>query len=73
MGSEMCIRDRTKSINPIDYKIPGDISSAAFFIVLTIFLKLNVPFLYSMLISLIATGILYWLYINLLNRLGLSL
>ena len=29
----------TKKINPIDYKIPGDISSAAFFIVLTILSK----------------------------------
>ena len=49
------------------------IPSFVFFIVLTITLKLNIPFLYSMLISVASTGILYWLYINLLNKLGFSL
>ena len=49
------------------------IPSFVFFIVLTIALKLNISFLYSMLISVASTGILYWLYINLLNKLGFSL
>ena len=49
------------------------IPSFVFFIVLTIALKLNISFLYSMLISVTSTGILYWLYINLLNKLGFSL
>ena len=49
------------------------IPSFVFFIVLTIALKLNISFLYSILISVAATGILYLLYINLLNKLGFSL
>ena len=49
------------------------IPSFVFFIVLPLSLKLNIPFLYSMLISVISTGLVYLLYVNALNKFGLSL
>ena len=49
------------------------IPSFVFFIVLPLSLKLNIPFLYSMLISVISTGLVYLLYVNALNKFGISL
>ena len=49
------------------------IPSFVFFIVLPLSLKLNIPFLYSMLISVTSTGLVYLLYVNILNKFGLNL
>jgi len=49
------------------------IPSFVFFIVLPLSLKLNIPFLYSMLISAISTGLVYLLYVKALNKFGMSL
>ena len=55
----------TKSINPIDYKIPGDISSAAFFIVLTVLSKNSKLLIKNVLTNPTRTGI-----IKILKKMG---
>ena len=55
----------TKKINPIDYKIPGDISSAAFFIVLTLLSDSSKLIIKNVNVNPTRTG-----FINILNRMG---
>ena len=62
MGSEMCIRDRFKGFN---YKIPGDISSASFFIVLTLLSNKNSLIIKNVNVNSSRTGI-----IKILNMMG---
>jgi len=49
------------------------IPSFSFFIILPITLKLNFPFFLSMALSVISTALVYWIYINVLNKFGISL
>ncbi len=49
------------------------IPSLVFFIILPLALKLNVPFVYSMLVSLFSTAFVYWLYVQFLQKIGISL
>ena len=49
------------------------IPSFTFFIILPITLKLNYSFIFSITISIIITSVVYWVYINLLNKIGISL
>ena len=49
------------------------IPSFTFFIALPLSLKFNLSFLSSMVISVLTTIIVYWIYINLLNKFGISL
>ena len=49
------------------------IPSFTFFIILPLTLKLNLSFLFSMILSIISTAIVYWIYVNVLSKLGISL
>tara|TARA_B100000427_G_scaffold83169_1_gene67872 strand:- start:249 stop:599 length:351 start_codon:yes stop_codon:yes gene_type:complete len=48
------------------------IPSLVFFIILPLALKLNVPFVYSMLVSLFSTAFVYWLYVQFLQKFGIN-
>ena len=48
------------------------IPSFSFFIFLPLFLKLQSSFIASMIISTIATALFYWLYVELLDKFGIS-
>ena len=47
--------------------------SFTFFIILPIALKLNLHFSLSMVLSVILTVLVYWIYVNALNKFGISL
>ncbi|MBI28303.1 MAG: hypothetical protein CFH21_00198 [Alphaproteobacteria bacterium MarineAlpha5_Bin11] len=49
------------------------VPSLTFFIILPLALKLNIPFFYSIIFSVFITGIIYWIYIILLNRFNLNI
>ena len=46
------------------------IPSITFFIFLPLFLKFNIPFVISMLISVSLTALSYWVFINILTKIG---
>tara|TARA_B100001964_G_C13941263_1_gene469027 strand:+ start:224 stop:574 length:351 start_codon:yes stop_codon:yes gene_type:complete len=49
------------------------IPSFAFFIILPLLLKLQTSFTLSIIISTLATAVIYWLFLELLNRFGISI
>jgi len=48
------------------------IPSLSFFIFLPILLKLNISFVFSMIFSVLLTAFCYWLFVNILGKLGHS-
>ena len=49
------------------------IPSFAFFIILPLLLKLQTSLTLSIIISTLATAVIYWLFLELLNRFGISI
>tara|TARA_Y100000590_G_scaffold434183_1_gene552108 strand:- start:2400 stop:2750 length:351 start_codon:yes stop_codon:yes gene_type:complete len=65
--------DSQKVINLSNSIMLMILPSFAFFIILPIALKLNLPFFLSMALSVILTALIYWIYVNTLNKFGISL
>ncbi len=65
-------KDPQKIINLSNSILLMIIPSLTFFIVLPILLKMNLSFFFSISAATILTFIIYWIYVILLNKLGIS-
>ena len=65
-------KDPQKVINLSNSIILMIIPSLTFFIFLPILLKINLPFFFSISLATVLTSIFYWLYLVLLNKIGIS-